>query len=361
MKVAILLSGGVDSSVALRRLRQQGYDVEAFYLKIWLEDEVARITTSGCPWQEDIDYTRSVCKQAGVKLHIVPMQTAYYKQVVEHCVSEIKKGRTPNPDVFCNSRIKFGAFLSYLNSADGEDFEKVASGHYAQTRIVDNITHLQATPDLVKDQTYFLANLKSKTLERLLFPIGDLHKTQVRDLALRMELPNAERKDSQGICFLGKFKYDDFLEHYLGKKPGDLIEAETGNKVGEHNGYWYFTIGQRHGIRLSSGPWYVTGKNIEQNLVYVSKKYLDVGTGQLNKTRYEFDVVDCNWYAGAPEECYVKVRHSPSRAKCKLTLNSHEVYGYRVVLEKADRGLSPGQFAVFYREDGLCLGSGVIK
>lgn len=356
VKVAVLLSGGVDSSVSLRLLQQQGYEVEAFYLKIWLEDELTRISTTGCPWQEDLDYARAVCEQAGVKLHIVPMQTQYYKQVVEHCLSEIKLGRTPNPDVFCNTRIKFGAFLQYLVSGDGEDFDKIASGHYAKTTIKDNKTHLVATPDKVKDQTYFLAHLKSDILEKLLFPVGGLFKSQVRDMALRMELANATRKDSQGICFLGKFKYEDFLEHYFGKKPGALIDMTYscavsgvgGSVVGEHQGHWFYTIGQRHGIRLSGGPYYVTGKDIESNTVFISRSFLTQ-----EKSRKTFTIENCNWFSWAAKgKLEVKVRHGPNRHKC-------QVEGARVVLEEPDRGLSPGQFAVFYDGD-LCLGSGVI-
>lgn len=351
MRVAVLLSGGVDSSVALRLLQQQGYEVEAFYLKIWLEDELTRISPTGCPWEEDLSYARGVCQQAGVKLHVVPMQTAYFAKVVEHCLGEIKLGRTPNPDVFCNSRIKFGAFLDYISN---KGFDKIASGHYAKTRNVNGATHLVATPDKVKDQTYFLANLKSDLLAKLLFPIGDLHKSQVRDMALRMELPTATRKDSQGICFLGKFKYEDFLEHYFGKEKGALVELETGEAVGEHNGHWFYTIGQRHGIRLSGGPWYVTGKDIKSNVVFITKKYFD--RDRLGE-RKEFRITNCNWFASeggaAAGELEVKVRHGPNRHLC-------QVAGDKVVLEESDRGLSSGQLAVFYKGD-LCLGSGTIE
>lgn len=363
MKVAVLLSGGVDSSVALRLLQQHGYEVEAFYLKIWLEDELTRISPTGCPWEEDLGYARAICDQAKVPLRVVSMQTQYFEQVVEHCLNEIKLGRTPNPDVFCNSRIKFGAFLSYLEGRSGKsDFDKIASGHYAKTAN----GHLVATPDKVKDQTYFLAHLKSEVLAKLLFPVGGLYKSQVRDMALRMELPNAERKDSQGICFLGKFKYEDFLEHYFGKKTGALVDADGLDDsdpgmfemptqrmkvVGEHNGHWFFTIGQRHGIRLSGGPWYVTGKDVESNTVYISRNYL---TEQAKAGRKDFRITNCNWFGfPASGDLDVKVRHGPNRHACRVD-------GNKVTLAEPDRGLSPGQFAVFYDGD-LCLGSGVIE
>ena len=248
MKIAVLLSGGVDSSLALRLLHDQGHDVTAFYLKIWLEDETSFLGT--CPWQEDVTYAQTVCDQIGVPLEIVPLQKEYYETVVSYTLAEIKAGRTPNPDVFCNAFIKFGLFYDYID----QSFDRVATGHYAQVCHHEGQTELIASPDPVKDQTYFLAYLNQKQLSRALFPIGHLYKEQVRELAHQYDVPAKDRRDSQGICFLGKLKFQEFIRHYLGDRPGDLIEFETGKKLGTHKGFWYHTIGQRQGSGLAGRP-----------------------------------------------------------------------------------------------------------
>lgn len=348
MKIAVLTSGGVDSSVALRLLEEQDHEVTAFYLKIWLEDELTYLNQ--CPWEDDLTQVREVCKGAKVQLEVMSMQRAYFERVVEHCIEEVRQGRTPNPDVFCNSRIKFGLFLDQITG-----FDAVASGHYAITRKVDGRTHLAATPDLVKDQTYFLANLPSHKLDNILFPIGHLHKHQVRSLAQEFNLPNKDRKDSQGICFLGKFKYRDFLKHYLGTRSGHLVEQETGKIVGSHDGFWFYTPGQRSGIGLSGGPWYVVGKNHIENTVFISKNYYAD-----DHKRDKFAISGCNWFAGKPpsqSNLEVKLRHGPNRHKCHLMARGDGWFD--VILESQDQGIAVGQFAVFYDGD-LCLGCGVI-
>jgi len=348
MKIAVLTSGGVDSSVALRLLAEQGHEVTAFYLKIWLEDELTYLNK--CPWEDDLTQVRDVCREANVQLEVMSMQRAYFERVVDHSIAEVRVGRTPNPDVFCNSRIKFGLFLEQITG-----FDAVASGHYAQSRKVDGKTHLVATPDLVKDQTYFLANLPSQKLDNILFPIGHLQKTQVRELAHRFDLPNKDRKDSQGICFLGKFKYRDFLKHYLGTRAGNLVEKETGKIVGSHDGFWFYTKGQRHGICLSGGPWYVVDKDVVDNTVYISKSYFAV-----DHKRDHFLADSCNWFSGQmPEKrsLDVKLRHGPHRHSCQINpLDSGQL---AVKLSSQDQGIAAGQFAVFYDGD-LCLGAGVI-
>jgi len=348
MKIAVLTSGGVDSSVALRLLEEQDHDVTAFYLKIWLEDELTYLNQ--CPWEDDLTQIRGVCREAKIQLEIMSMQRAYFERVVEHCISEVRAGRTPNPDVFCNSRIKFGLFLEQITG-----FDAVASGHYALTRKVDGKTHLVATPDLIKDQTYFLANLPSHKLDNILFPVGHLPKTEVRSLAHEFNLPNKNRKDSQGICFLGKFKYRDFLKHYLGIKTGNLVEKETSNIVGTHDGFWFYTPGQRQGIGLSGGPWYVVGKNVDENVVFISKNYYAE-----DHKRDHFVIASCNWFSGATPQKHsleVKMRHGPHRHRCQIQpLPDGRV---EVSLQSQDQGIAAGQFAVFYDGD-LCLGAGVI-
>jgi len=348
MKIAVLLSGGVDSSVALRLLKEQGHDITAFYLKIWLEDEFSHLGV--CPWEDDLSHARAVCKQAGVPLEVVPLQREYWDHVVSYTISEIKAGRTPNPDIFCNSLVKFGFFLEKIDPS----FEKVASGHYAQVEEIDGRYVLKSAPDPVKDQTYFLSYLSQEQLARVLFPIGHLQKQEVRELAQKFELPNKARKDSQGICFLGKLKFSDFVKQHVGQKKGDLVEFETGKKMGEHNGFWFYTIGQRQGIGLSGGPWYVVAKDTQKNIVQISKNYYGK-----DKARNSFKVARLNLIAKkfpVQKKLRVKLRHGENFHECILEKKED---GFRVQLAVRDQGIAPGQFAVFYDGD-VCLGGGVI-
>ncbi|RPI61060.1 MAG: tRNA 2-thiouridine(34) synthase MnmA, partial [Ignavibacteriales bacterium] len=263
MKVAVLLSGGVDSSVALRLLKDEGFDVTAFYLKIWLQDEFSFL--GDCPWEEDLEFARAVCKQADVPLEIINMQNEYWDSVVSYTISEIKEGRTPNPDMFCNRLIKFGQFINKID----ESFDKVASGHYAKIENINKKYILKTSPDPIKDQTYFLAYLTQHQLSRALFPIGTYKKKQIRELAHNYNLPNMVRKDSQGICFLGKIKFSDFIKHHLGELEGEIIDIDMNKVMGKHNGFYFYTIGQRSGLRLGGGPWYVVNKDVEKNIVYI--------------------------------------------------------------------------------------------
>lgn len=347
MKIALLISGGVDSSVALMRLVEQGHEVTAFYLKIWLEDELAHL--GSCPWQEDLTYVKAVCEQAGVPLEVVNLQRAYWDEVVAYTIDQIKKGHTPNPDIMCNQRVKFGAFLRTLDPS----FERVATGHYAQTVTDGQYVLLKQSPDPVKDQTYFLSQLNQEQLRRAVFPIGHLTKPQVRELAHAYNLPNKDRKDSQGICFLGKIKFADFVRLHVGEKTGPLIEYETGNKLGEHEGVWFYTIGQRHGIRLSGGPWYVVAKSVADNTIFISRAYYAP-----DKSRTQVSVEHFNWFKGIPVagEYLIKLRHGPEMVAGQLELNDDSGV---ITLAESDQGIAPGQFAAFYRGD-LCLGSATI-
>lgn len=347
----MLLSGGVDSSLSLAILKNAGVDVQAFYLKIWLEDEVSFL--GECPWEEDLKYARAVCEKFGVPLSVVPFQKEYWETIVSSVLDEVRHGRTPNPDMLCNARVKFGAFWSYI-SRNG--FDRIATGHYAKTRYVRGKTRLLCSPDPIKDQTYFLSQLSQEQVSRAVFPIGEYKKEEVRVLAKKFDLPNAERKDSQGICFLGKVRFDVFLEHYLGKKTGDLIEHETGKKVGEHDGFWYFTIGQRKGIKLSGGPWFVVAKDATKNIVFVSNAWRGV-----EGSRDAFDVETLNWIADVSprkRSFKVKIRHGETRIPCHIRLLSSGAW--RIQLERAEAGIASGQFAVLY--DGEeCVGGGVIQ
>lgn len=348
MKIAVLLSGGVDSSVALKLLKDEGHDLTAFYLKIWLQDEFSFL--GECPWEEDLEYARGVCKQLDVPLQVLPLQNEYWDTVVTYTLTEIKEGRTPNPDVFCNSLIKFGQFYEKIDSS----FEKVASGHYAKVEEVNRKYILKRSPDSVKDQTYFLAYLTQQQLSRALFPIGRFNKSGVRELAEKSDLPNKIRKDSQGICFLGQIKFAEFIKHHLGVKKGEIIDITSGKVMGMHEGYYYYTIGQRSGLGLGGGPWYVVKKDIEGNQIFISHENTSI------RERLQFEAGKFNWINESPAEgnnYRVKVRHGANFYECKLNFIGNDKA--LVTLDRPDKGIAPGQFAVFY-DDEVCLGGGVI-
>lgn len=350
MKVAVLVSGGVDSSVALRLLQQQGHDVTAFYLKIWLEDELTYL--GECPWEEDLAYARAVCSQAGVPLEVISLQKEYHDQVVSYTIASVKAGRTPNPDMLCNKRIKFGMFFEAID----DSFEKIATGHYAHVFEHEGRFCLKRAPDAIKDQSYFLSQLSQEQLKRILFPLGHLHKSEVRTLAHQFDLCNKDRKDSQGICFLGKLKFKDFIKHYLGERSGDMIEFETNKVIGEHAGAWFYTIGQRQGLGLAGGPWYVIAKDMSRNYVYLSRHYYEP-----DKQRDTFTIQDCNWIFKVPVNGHiqVKMRHGPQLCDASIIVgDNNEAH---ITLAQRDQGIAAGQFAVLYDDTGICMGGGVIK
>ena len=270
MRIAVLTSGGVDSSVALATLAQAGHDVHAFYLKVWLEDELEHL--GDCPWEEDLRYARAVAGQFGVPLTVIPLQRAYREGVVAYLLEELERGGTPSPDLFCNSRIKFGAFPDWVDAeVPGRRFERVATGHYARRVETADGVELHRAPDPVKDQTYFLSRIGARQLDRAMFPVGDLRKAEVRALAAGRGLAPRDRPDSQGICFLGNVRYRDFVAAHLGERAGPVVDEATGEQLGTHRGHWLFTIGQRRGLGLSGGPWYVSGKEPAANRVLVRR------------------------------------------------------------------------------------------
>lgn len=348
MKIAVLVSGGVDSSVALQLLKNERHNVTAFYLKIWLQDEFSFL--GNCPWEEDLEFVRKVCEQTNVPLEVISLQNEYWDKVVSYTISEIKEGRTPNPDIFCNRLIKFGDFYDKIDKS----FEKVASGHYANISYENEKYYLKRSPDPIKDQTYFLGYLTQQQLSRALFPIGKYTKKEIRHIAAEYNLANQARKDSQGICFLGQIKFSDFIKYHLGELPGDIIEIETGKVLGKHPGYYYFTIGQRSGLGLSGGPWFVVEKNVKENIILISKN-----VELIEKEKNHFSVTNFNWINEPPakENLLVKIRHGEHFFNCSIAFRDENFA--EVMIDRPDRGIAAGQFAVFYDGD-YCLGGGVI-
>lgn len=354
MKIAVLLSGGVDSSVALARLARRRPEVQltAFYLKIWLEDELSFL--GECPWEEDLRHARAVAAQLDVPLEVVPLQRAYHERVVARALAELAAGRTPSPDIHCNELVKFGAFAELV----GAGFDRIATGHYGRVVRAPH-ARLFTAPDPVKDQTYFLARLSPSQLARIELPIGDLDKPAVRALARDLGLATQARKDSQGICFLGRIPYPEFVRHHLGQARGEIIEHETGRVLGEHDGLWFHTVGQRRGLALGGGPWFVVGKEVSTRRLWVTHaRHLP------EHRRTDFEVESVHWLGQAPapdDPLELKLRHGPKRVTCTVEQREDTL---RVRMAEPDPGVAPGQFAVFYRNGPLgteCLGCGVIR
>ena len=260
MNIAVLLSGGVDSSVAVHLLNEQGYRPSLFYIRI-SSDEAG---TMDCSMEEDVEICQSVSRRYGLPFELVDLHHQYWDEVVGYMMEKLRQGFTPNSDVMCNRLIKFGCFERQI----GQFFDATATGHYAQIIDHEGTVWLGTAVDTLKDQTDFLAQVDELQLSRTLFPIGGLMKSEVRRIAETAHLVASRRKDSQGICFLGKTHYPDLVRRYLGIRKGDVIEKETGRRIGYHQGYWFYTIGQRKGLGFSGGPWYCSRKG------YCSERYL---------------------------------------------------------------------------------------
>lgn len=353
MNIAVLISGGVDSAVVVHELVQQSqHDLQLFYIRIGMDND-----EGDCSAEEDIEMCQLIARRYGLPLEVVSLHQEYWDNVMEYALRTVKAGLTPNPDMMCNRMIKFG----YFEQRWGKDFDLTATGHYATTCEKDGIKYLATAVDAVKDQTDFLAQITYDQLKHLIFPIGNIPKAQVREIAQQVKLPNATRKDSQGICFLGQIDYNDFIRRHLGVKKGPIIEIETGRKLGEHNGYWFHTIGQRKGLGLSGGPWYVVKKNVQDNAIYVSNGY---GTSKQYGREIHLDemhFISGNPWQGkeGPHDITFKNRHTPHFAHATLT----HVEGDRWLISSREdiQGIAPGQFAVIYDKDShLCYGSGVI-
>lgn len=352
MRIAVLISGGVDSAVAVHRLLEQGHELHMFYIRIGLDTD-----EGDCSAEEDIEMCGYIARRYNLPFDVVSLHQEYWDNVMEYALRTVREGRTPNPDIMCNKMIKFGFFEQRW----GREFDMTATGHYATTVHSDGKVWLSTAVDKVKDQTDFLAQISYEQLKHIMFPIGDMPKSEVRRIALEAKMPNASRKDSQGICFLGKINYNDFLRRHLGERRGPIIEIETGRKLGEHHGFWFHTIGQRKGLGLSGGPWFVVKKNVHDNVIYVSHGYdTDKQYGRIINLDEMHFITENPWRNGCDNvEITFKNRHMPEFIPANLSCLDDGTY--RISSQRDVQGIAPGQFAVIYdRDSHICYGSGVI-
>jgi tRNA-specific 2-thiouridylase len=347
-KVFVGLSGGVDSSVTAALLKQQGYDVTGVYMKNWSQD----IPGFPCPWKQDYQDAKRVAVQLGIPFKMYDFETQYRQKVVDYMIAEYKAGRTPNPDIMCNQEIKFKLFLDTALE-DGADM--IATGHYA--RIIDGQLHVAANKD--KDQSYFLYRVTEDALRKTLMPIGDFKtKAEVRALAEQFGLVTASKKDSQGICFVGKVGIREFLEQYVEAVPGDIVDPH-GEVIGQHDGAIFYTIGQRHGLNVGGGlPYYVIGKDMAKNQVFVTR---DLDDEQL--WHKELMLTDIHWINGVPKtgtELQIRTRYRAPLVGATLPVVSGGQETLQVALSEDVRAVTPGQSAVLYSQD-LVLGGGIVR
>ena len=349
--IALLLSGGVDSAVALHLLVEQGTVPDCFYIKIGPEEQEEWDCTS----EEDLEMAQALCHRYGCRLEVVDCHREYWDQVTRYTMDKVRMGYTPNPDVMCNRLIKFGAF----DEKRGHEYSTIATGHYATTETdTEGRKWLCTSPDPVKDQTDFLAQIYNWQLRKALFPIGGMMKEEVRRIAEENHLINAHRKDSQGICFLGKINYNDYIRRYLGEQEGDVIEQETGRKIGRHKGLWFHTIGQRKGLGFGGGPWFVVRKDVKENTLYVSHGY-----DPADAYRQEFLIHDLHLLTDdilPPHDITFKIRHTADYNRAQLIPQGEDGV-YLVRSEVPLHGVAPGQFCVIYdAQHHRCYGSAEI-
>ncbi len=353
MRVVVGISGGVDSSVACYLLKKQGHDVIGLFMINWDEND------GQCSAADDYEDVKRVCTKLDIPYFSVNYAKEYYDRVFQYFLSEYKNGRTPNPDVLCNREIKFGPFLDKARQL-GADM--IATGHYAKTYQKDGKTYLQKAHDLSKDQSYFLNQLSQEQLSSVLFPLADIDKTQVREIAKELELSTAEKKDSTGICFIGERNFRQFLKQYLPAQSGDICTLD-GKVVGQHEGLMYYTIGQRRGLNIggkvdgNGERWFVLKKDLEKNILYVSQGECE----ELFSNGLYADTF--NWIPCKPEEkefdCYAKFRYRQPDQKVHVTVldDTH----IKVDFDEKQRAITEGQFVVLYTDDGTCLGGGIIN
>ena len=353
MEIAALVSGGVDSSVTIPILKDQGFDPVIVYIKIAMENEPG---FTDCPSEEDIEITTYIAKKYACKFEIIDLQKEYWDRVIDYTITTVKNGLTPNPDIMCNRMIKFGSFEERF----GKDFDRISTGHYADTLVSNGVTYLSTAIDKMKDQTYFLGRISYPQLKKVMFPIGSMQKKEVRKRAEELKLPSARRPDSQGICFLGKINYNEFIRKYVGEQAGKIVEFETGKILGEHRGLWFHTIGQRKGLGLSQGPWFVVDKDMEENIIFVSNGYDPIAQykDEVFLSDFQFINEDPDRDYSTKQKVSFKIRHQPEFNEGHLV---QEDDIFKIISKQKISGVAPGQFGVIYNEEKtICLGSGVI-
>lgn len=344
-KVYVGMSGGVDSSLTAALLQEQGYDVTGVYMKNWTQD----LPGMRCPWADDLADAKRVAVQLGIDFKVFDFESEYKHKVVEYMIDEYRQGRTPNPDIMCNQEVKFKLFLETALE-DGADM--IATGHYA--RVAEG--QLRQARDTNKDQTYFLYRVTRAALEKTLFPLGDYEKSDVRRMAEERGLYTAQKKDSQGICFVGQIGIREFLSQYVEQSPGDIVDKKSGAVLGRHDGAIFYTIGQRHGLDIGGGlPYYVVGKNMDTNQVFVTTNLNDQTLWQP-----QMKLENTHWISGtAPSDgtYQARLRHRGQLHGAQIVVEDDYVV---VTLDQPERAVAPGQSLVLYDGD-TCLGGGIVR
>ena len=359
-KVYVGMSGGVDSSVSAALLKGRGFDVTGVFIKVWQPDWIE------CSWREDRLDAMRVCAKIGIPFKTLDLEKEYKEEVVDYMIREYKNGKTPNPDIMCNRYVKFGGFFDWAMS-EGADF--IATGHYVRIKKESEIYSLQTGRDSNKDQSYFLWTLRKEQLSKILFPVGDIEKPEVRELALKYDLPNAEKKDSQGLCFIGKIDIKEFLSHYMETKPGLALDAD-GNIVGEHDGAFFLTTGERRGFTITNAsphtkPYFIVDRDISKNTITVAhtqshleedtKSHVRSGVKSNKNDAKEIIFSDENWITEnpVPNKTYTaRIRYRQEAFPCTIESG--------IARCKKPQGGASGQSIVFYDND-ICMGGGIIS